>query len=68
MGLSVLVIGAGGNFGTAVMNEFIRQKSSFGRIGILTDPTRADKFTQLKEHGIGLVIGSYFDQEMYKGK
>jgi uncharacterized protein YbjT (DUF2867 family) len=68
MGPSILVIGAGGNFGTAVMNEFIRQKSSFGRVGILTDPAKADKFNQFKEHGIGLVLGSYFDWEMYKGK
>jgi hypothetical protein len=67
MGPSVLVIGVVGNFGSAVMNEFIRQKSSFGRVGILTDPARKDKFTQFKEHGIYLVLGSYFDPEMYKG-
>jgi hypothetical protein len=67
MGPSVLVIGAGGNFGSAVMNEFIRQKSSFGQVGILTDPARKDKFTQFKDHDIDLILGSYFDPEMYKG-
>ena len=34
------------------MNEFIRQKSSFGRVSILTDPARKDKFAQYKEHDI----------------
>jgi uncharacterized protein YbjT (DUF2867 family) len=67
MGPSVLVIGAGGNFGSAVMSEFIKQKSSFGRVGILTDPTRKDKFVQYEKHQIELVIGSYFDPAMYKG-
>lgn len=67
MGPSVLVIGAGGNFGSVVMNEFMRKKSSFGRVGILTDPARKDKFTQFNEHGIDLVLGSYFDPEVYKG-
>jgi uncharacterized protein YbjT (DUF2867 family) len=67
MGSSILIIGAGGNFGSALMNEFIKQKPSFGRVEILTDPARKDKFTQFKEHGIELVLGSYFDPEMYNG-
>jgi hypothetical protein len=68
MGPSVLVIGAGGNFGSAVMNEFIRQKSNFSRVGILTDPARKDKFDQYKKHEIDLVLGSYSDPAMYKGQ
>jgi hypothetical protein len=43
MGSSVLVIGAGDNLGSAVMNEFISQKSNFGRVGILADESRKDK-------------------------
>jgi uncharacterized protein YbjT (DUF2867 family) len=68
MGPSVLVIGAGGNFGSAVMNEFIRQKSSFGGVCILTDSARKDKFAKYKEHNIDLILGSYFDPAMYKGE
>jgi len=67
MGPSVLIIGAGGNFGSAVMNEFIRQKSSFGQVSILTDPARKDKFAKYKGDNIDLVLGSYFDSAMYKG-
>jgi protein-L-isoaspartate O-methyltransferase len=66
MGSSVLVIGAGGNFGSAVMNEFIRQKSSFSRVGILTDPARKGQLTQFKGHGIDFVLGSYFGPEYIK--
>jgi hypothetical protein len=50
------------------MNEFIRQKSSFGRVGILTDPARKDKFSQYKQHDIDLVLGSYFNPVMYQGE
>lgn len=46
MAPSILIIGAGGNFGSAVMNEFIAQKSTFGRVDILTDFARKDKFAQ----------------------
>jgi hypothetical protein len=67
MGPSVLVIGAGGNFGTLVMKEFIKQKSSFSEVAILTDPTKKGKFVQYKEHGIDTILGSYFDPAVYKG-
>jgi uncharacterized protein YbjT (DUF2867 family) len=67
MSPSVLVIGAGGNFGSSVINEFLKKKSSFGQIAILADSTRKEKFVQYKEHGINTVLGSYFDPAVYKG-
>ena len=63
---SVLVVGAGGNFGTLVMNEFIRQKPSSSEVASLTDPTKKEKFVHYKEHGINTILGSYFDLAVYK--
>jgi len=45
MGPSVLVIGAGGNFGSAVMNEFIRQSLASVESGSRQIQQEKNKFT-----------------------
>ncbi len=66
IGPNVLVVGGGGNFGCLVMDEFIKQKSSFGRVAIFADPAMKDKFAQFDKNSIDVVVGSYFDPGAYK--
>jgi uncharacterized protein YbjT (DUF2867 family) len=68
MGPTVLVIGASGSMGSLVMKEFINHRSSFGRVGVLTDPAKESKFAQLKEQGFDVILGSYTDPASYEGK
>jgi hypothetical protein len=64
---SVLLIGAGGAFGVPLVEEFIRQKSKFARIGALASPEKVGKFEHLKEHGIEVIVGSFLDKNVYDG-
>lgn len=68
MAPSVLLIGAGGNVGTFLVPEFLRQRSKFNRIAILADETRVEKFAQAKKDGIEIVVGWFLDVEVYRGE
>ncbi|PNP39720.1 hypothetical protein TGAMA5MH_08391 [Trichoderma gamsii] len=67
MAPSVLVIGAGGAFGRPLMEEFIKQKSSFSRIAILSDPAKVSKFSDFTAQGIEVISGSFLDSKSYEG-
>lgn len=68
MAPSVLVIGAGGAFGRPLIEEFIKQKSLFSRVGILSDPAKVSKFSDFKAQGIEVISGSFLDPKPYEGK
>lgn len=65
---SVLLIGASGYIGVPLSAEFIRQKSKFSRIAILTEEAKKDKFKSVEEQGFELVFGSFFDASSFKGR
>jgi len=68
MAPSVLIIGASGNFGPTVLQEFIRQRSSFERVAILADPARdPSKFDKYKPSGIEVVVGKWDESSSYTG-
>lgn len=64
---SVLLIGASGNFGTPLVQEFLKQKSKFHRIAILAEQHRVQKFAQAQKDGIEIVVGSFLDVNSYRG-
>ena len=67
--LSILLVGAGGAWGTPLVEEFINQKASFKKIAILArDDIHAEKFKHAKGRGIDIAIGSFLDSKSYKGK
>jgi hypothetical protein len=68
MAPSVLLIGAGGTFGTVALKEFIRQRKSFGRIAVLTSESRVSAFELYKNDGIETIAGSWSDPSIYTGK
>lgn len=68
MAPSVLIIGAGGAFGRPLVEEFIKQKSHFSRVGILADPAKVSKFSDAAAQGIEIVPGSFLDPKAYEGK
>lgn len=67
MAPSVLVIGAGGAFGRPLIEEFIKQKSLFSRVGILSDPAKVSKFSDFAAQGIEVISGSFLDPKPYEG-
>ncbi|KAM0249164.1 hypothetical protein ACHAQJ_009171 [Trichoderma viride] len=67
MAPSVLIIGAGGAFGSPLLDEFIKYKSRFSRIGILSDPAKISKFSNFAAQGIDVVSGSFLDPKAYEG-
>jgi len=67
MAPSVLIIGASGALGVPLIAEFQKQKSRFGRIAILSDPARANKFAGVQKDGIEVVQGSFLDFKCYQG-
>ncbi|UKZ83024.1 hypothetical protein TrVFT333_010825 [Trichoderma virens FT-333] len=67
MAPSVLIIGAGGAFGRPLVEEFIKQKSHFSRVGILADPAKVSKFSDAAAQGIDVVPGSFLDPKAYEG-
>ena len=68
MAPSVLLIGAGGNVGTFLLPEFLRQRSKFNRVAILADASKVEKFAQAKKDGIEIVVGWFLDIEVYRGE
>ncbi|KAI5456649.1 hypothetical protein BGZ63DRAFT_517418 [Mariannaea sp. PMI_226] len=67
MSPSVLIIGAGGAFGQPLVQEFIKQRAQFSKVGILADPKKAAKFSDAAGQGIEIVLGSFLDPQSYKG-
>ena len=67
MAPSVLIIGAGGAFGRPLVEEFMKQKAKFSRVGILADPSKVSKFSNAAAQGIDIVPGSFLAPKAYKG-
>ncbi|KAJ7167087.1 hypothetical protein C8R46DRAFT_1176713 [Mycena filopes] len=67
MALSVIVIGASGAVGRPLMEEFIAQKSQFGRVAVLSDPSKVARFDEIKAKGIEVVVGSFLEAKSYEG-
>ncbi|KAJ7664762.1 hypothetical protein B0H17DRAFT_951904 [Mycena rosella] len=49
------------------MEEFLAQKSKFGRVAVLSDPTKAARFAEIQEKGIEVVAGSFLEAKSYEG-
>ncbi|KAJ7759403.1 hypothetical protein DFH07DRAFT_445559 [Mycena maculata] len=67
MAPSIIIIGASGNLGQPLVEEFLRQKSCFGRLAILSDPAKAHRFIDFQKKGVEVVQGSYLDFRCYQG-
>ncbi|KAJ7323281.1 hypothetical protein DFH08DRAFT_887843 [Mycena albidolilacea] len=67
MAPSVLIIGASGVVGRPLVQEFLKNKSSFASIAVLSDPTKVSRFTEVQSQGVKLVIGSFLEASSYKG-
>ncbi|KAJ7759460.1 hypothetical protein DFH07DRAFT_919061 [Mycena maculata] len=67
MALSVIIIGAGGNLGQPLVEEFLRQKSHFERLAVLSDPVKAHRFVDFQKRGVEVVQGSFLDFRCYQG-
>ncbi|KAF8181874.1 hypothetical protein K438DRAFT_1975822 [Mycena galopus ATCC 62051] len=67
MAPSVVIIGASGTVGRPLVQEFLKNKTSFGRIAILADPTKVSRFTDVQSQGVEVVVGSFLEANSYKG-
>ncbi|KAJ7476122.1 hypothetical protein FB451DRAFT_267629 [Mycena latifolia] len=67
MSPSVLIIGASGTVGIPLVQEFLKNKTSFGRIAVLADPAKVSRFADMKSQGVEVVVGSFLDAASYKG-
>ncbi|KAF7374268.1 NAD(P)-binding protein [Mycena sanguinolenta] len=67
MAPSVLLIGASGALGRPLVEEFQRQRARFGRVAILSDPAKVDKFKEVQKNGIEVISGSFLDFKCYQG-
>jgi nucleoside-diphosphate-sugar epimerase len=67
MAPSVLVIGASGSVGQPLVKEFQHQRSRFRRVAILSELSKAHKFSAAHNNGIELVLGSFLDFKCYQG-
>lgn len=65
--LSVLVLGAGGNFGPSIMAALLERKADFSRIRVLTSPERVKNFSHFAEKGIEVLGGELTDAQHYQG-
>jgi nucleoside-diphosphate-sugar epimerase len=65
---SVLLIGASGYLGHVVAQEFLNQKLKFARIAILAEASKVDRFTEISQQGMEIVIGSFLEPSSFKGK
>ncbi|KAJ7330837.1 hypothetical protein DFH08DRAFT_966591 [Mycena albidolilacea] len=65
--LSVLIIGASGTVGRPLVQEFLKHKTSFSRIVVLSDPAKLSRFTDLQSQGVEVVVGSFLESSSYKG-
>ncbi|KAJ7724353.1 hypothetical protein B0H16DRAFT_1698682 [Mycena metata] len=67
MAPSVIVIGASGAVGRPLMKEFLAQKSQFGRIAVLSDPSKVSRFVEVQAQGVEVVEGSFLEAKSYEG-
>ncbi|KAJ7246458.1 hypothetical protein C8J57DRAFT_1190448 [Mycena rebaudengoi] len=67
MAPSVLLIGASGTVGRPLVQEFLKNKTRFARISVLSDPAKVDRFADAQKAGIDLVVGSFLEANSYKG-
>lgn len=58
----VLVFGATGVIGKYIVGALVKNKESFGQIGIFTSPAtvqnKSDEIKKLKEQGVKVVVGN----------
>jgi uncharacterized protein YbjT (DUF2867 family) len=66
---SVLIIGASGNFGAPLVEEFIGHLSKFEKVGILSAPEKTSlaRFAAAEERGVQVVSGSFLSPASYEG-
>jgi uncharacterized protein YbjT (DUF2867 family) len=64
---SVLIIGASGNFGAPLVEEFIANLHLFTKVGILTHPAKTARFASAASRGIQIVPGSFLSSASYIG-
>ena len=62
--ISVLLVGASGALGKPILEELLRQRPSFARVGILTAPERAHKFQDVD---VEVITSSLYEPAAYKG-
>ncbi|KAJ7331402.1 hypothetical protein DFH08DRAFT_881512 [Mycena albidolilacea] len=67
MAPSVIIIGASGTVGRPLVQEFLKNKTRFGRIAVLADPTKVSRFTDVQSQGVEVVVGSFLEANSYKG-
>ncbi|KAJ7239667.1 hypothetical protein C8J57DRAFT_1193357 [Mycena rebaudengoi] len=67
MAPSVLIIGAGGTVGRPLVQEFLKNKTRFGRIAVLSDPAKIERFADVQRAGIEVVVGSFLEASSYRG-
>lgn len=65
MAPSVLLIVASGAFGRPLVEEFIVNLEKFDKVGILADPSKVSKFSEVASRGIQIVTGSFVDPTSY---
>lgn len=64
---AVIVVGASGNLGPFIVQELLKQKVKFSRIGILSTPEKRAKFHTAAKYGVDIVLGNYRDAKCYEG-
>ncbi|KAJ6556013.1 hypothetical protein B0H19DRAFT_1210723 [Mycena capillaripes] len=67
MAPAVLIIGASGLVGRPLVQEFLKNKTKFARIGALADPTKVSRFEEVKTQGVEVIVGSFLEASSYKG-
>ncbi|KAJ6555940.1 hypothetical protein B0H19DRAFT_137879 [Mycena capillaripes] len=67
MAPAVLIIGASGLVGRPLVQEFLKNKTKFARIGVLADPAKVSRFAEVKVQGVEVIVGSYLEASSYKG-
>jgi FlaA1/EpsC-like NDP-sugar epimerase len=68
MSISVLLVGAGGAFGQPLLEEFIRQKTAFKSIGLLSSTEKkVAKYAWAAKQGVKVVVGSFLQSKSYEG-
>ncbi|KAJ7239665.1 hypothetical protein C8J57DRAFT_1564729 [Mycena rebaudengoi] len=67
MAPSVVIIGASGTVGRPLVQEFLQNKTRFGRIAVLSDPAKIERFADVQRAGIEVVVGSFLEASSYRG-
>ncbi|KAJ6556033.1 hypothetical protein B0H19DRAFT_1029153 [Mycena capillaripes] len=67
MAPAVLIIGASGIVGRPLVQEFLKNKTKFARIGVLAEPAKVSRFEEVKAQGVEVIVGSFLEASSYKG-